>query len=71
MKSKAFRIEDYLPGIFNKNEKSNAESMEKNQRNPLPTDVDQVQEVRFMLDFCNLKMNFYFQVDKTYSKLTL
>lgn len=71
MKSKAFRIEDYLPGIFNKNEKSNAESMEKSQRNPLPTDVDQVQEVRFMLDFLNLKMNFYFQVDKTYSKLTL
>lgn len=71
MKSKAFRIEDYLPGIFNKNEKSNAESMEKSQRNPLPTDVDQVQEVRFMLDFCNLKMNFYFQVDKTDSKLTL
>lgn len=71
MKSKAFRIEDYLPGIFNKNEKSNAESMEKSQRNLLPTDVDQVQEVRFMLDFCNLKMNFYFQVDKTYSKLTL
>ena len=71
MKSKAFRIEDYLPGIFNKNEKSNAESMEKSQRNPLTTDVDQVQEVRFMLDFCNLKMNFYFQVDKTYSKLTL
>lgn len=71
MKSKAFRIEDYLPGIFNKNEKSNAENMEKNQRNPLPTDVDQVQKVRFMLDFCNFKMNFYFQIDKTYSKLTL
>ena len=45
--------------------------MEKNQRNPLPTDVDQVQKVRFMLDFCNFKMNFYFQIDKTYSKLTL
>ena len=29
--------------------------MEKNQRNPLPTDVDQVQKVRFMLDFATLR----------------
>lgn len=64
MKSKAFRIEDYLPGIFNKNEKSNAESMEKNQRNPLPTDVDQVQKVRFMLDFATLRWIFISKLTK-------
>ena len=51
MQSKAFRIEDYLPGIFNNTEKSNAEKMEKNKRNSLPTDVDQVQKVRLMLNF--------------------
>ena len=60
MKSKAFRIEDYLPGIFNKNEKSNAEMMEKNQRNSLPSDVDQFQKVRLILNFLQPLDDFLF-----------